>query len=84
MLINGTFSNSEEATSGVPQSLTLGPELTSIFINEMDKEVQGMLCRFVDDTKMGGITNILEGRNKIKKDLDTVEYWAEKTTQNEI
>ena len=36
-----------------------------------------MLVRFVDDTKLGGIANILEERNKIQNDLNRLEHWAE-------
>ena len=38
---------------------------------------QGMLIRFADDTKLGGIANTLEDRNKLQSDLDRLERWAE-------
>ncbi|KAF7253483.1 AN1-type zinc finger protein 3, partial [Varanus komodoensis] len=37
-----------------------------------DEEVQGMLIRFADDTKLGGIANTLEDRKKIQGDLGYV------------
>ena len=37
-----------------------------------------MLVKFADDTKLGGIANTLEDRNKIQNDLDRMEQ------QNEI
>ncbi|XP_061486439.1 uncharacterized protein LOC133386720 [Rhineura floridana] len=36
-----------------------------------------MLIKFADDTKLGGITNTVEDRNKIQRDLDRLEHWAE-------
>ena len=77
MLINGTFSNWGEVTSGVLQGSVLDPVLFNIFINDMDKEVQGTLIKFADDTKLGGIANTLEDRNKLQSDLDRLENRAE-------
>ena len=77
VLINGSFSNWGEVTSGVPQGSVLGPVLFNIFINDLDEEVQGMLIKFADDTKLGGTANTLEDRNKIQSDLDRLERWAE-------
>uniref|UniRef100_A0A8D0LA43 Ankyrin repeat and death domain containing 1B n=1 Tax=Sphenodon punctatus TaxID=8508 RepID=A0A8D0LA43_SPHPU len=36
-----------------------------------------MLIKFADDTKLGGIANTLEDRNKIQNDLHKLENWAE-------
>ena len=72
--INGSFSNWEEVTSGVPQGSVLGLVLFNIFINDLDEGVQGMLVKFADD--MGGIANTVEDRNKIENDLDRMAHWA--------
>ncbi|KAF7239045.1 RNA-directed DNA polymerase from mobile element jockey [Varanus komodoensis] len=77
VLINGTFSNWMEVTSGVPQGSVLGPVLFNIFINDLDEQVQGKIIRFADDTKLGGIANTLEDRMKIQGDLHKLEHWAE-------
>lgn len=50
--------------------------LSSIFINELDREHR-LLIRFADDTKMAGIANTLEDRNKIQNGLERLEHWAE-------
>ena len=39
--------------------------------------MQGTLIRFADNTKLGGIANTLEARNKLQSDLDRLERWAE-------
>ena len=51
--------------------------LFNIFNNDLDEGVQGILIKSVDDTKLGGIANTLEDRNKIQEDLDKLEHWAE-------
>ncbi|KAF7247973.1 RNA-directed DNA polymerase from mobile element jockey [Varanus komodoensis] len=77
VLINGTFSNWMEVSSGMPQGSVLGPVLFNIFINDLDEEVQGKIIKFADDTKLGRIANTLEDRMKIQGDLDKFERWAE-------
>lgn len=57
MLINIFTSNEREPLNGVPQS-------SDILINESNIEVEGMLNKFADDTKL--LVNTLEDRNKIK------------------
>ena len=77
MLISGTFSNWVEVTSGIPQGSGIGPVLFNILINGLDEEVQGTLIKSADDTKLGGIANTLEDRNKLQSDLYRLERWAE-------
>ena len=36
-------------------------------------EVRGTLIKFADDTKLGGIANTLEDRNKLQSDLERLE-----------
>ena len=62
---------------GYPKAQSLGPVLFNIFINDLNEGVQGMLVKFADDTEVGRIANTLEDRNKIQKDLDRMEHWAE-------
>ena len=76
-MINGSFSIWDEVTSGVLQASVLGPVLFNIFINDLDEGVKGALVKFADDTKLGGIANTLEDRNKIQNYLDRMEHWAE-------
>jgi len=49
----------------IPQGLVLAPELFNIFVGNMDGGIECTLSKFVNDTKLCGAVDTLEGRDAI-------------------
>ena len=65
-------------TSGVPQGSALGSLLFMIYINDLEENITGLNSKFADDTKVSGIADSNEDRQRIQKDIDRLGTWAER------
>lgn len=64
------FSYLAPVISGVPQALVLGPLLLVLFINYLDYNVNGIICKFADDTKIAGVMDSEEDCPRLQQHLD--------------
>ncbi|XP_059822785.1 uncharacterized protein LOC132392642 [Hypanus sabinus] len=76
VVINGSLSEWQAVTSGELQSSVLGPQLFTIYINDLDKGIKRNIKQFADDTKLGGSVKCQKNVMRMQGDLDRLSEWA--------
>eukprot|EP00061_Rhincodon_typus_P005878 g25930.t1 len=74
--INGSFSEWQAVTCGVPQGSVLGSQQFIIYINDLDERIECHISKFADDTKLGGNVCCEEDAKRLQGDLDRLAEWA--------
>ncbi len=75
--IDGTFSQWESVTSGVPQGTVLGPILFLIYINELAEIANPSNVKlYADDAKIYGLANTPQQTQVITQSLAAVDEWT--------
>lgn len=78
VVLNGSFSEWDDVTSGVPQGSVLGPVLFIIYINDLDTNIVSHISKFADDTKVGSKAVTPADFEQIQNDLKKIEDWSTK------
>ncbi|KAK4832265.1 hypothetical protein QYF61_021664 [Mycteria americana] len=65
-----------EVGVGLFSQSILGSVLLNIFVDDRESGIECTFSKFVDDTKLSGVVDTLEGRNAIQRDVDGLEEWV--------
>jgi hypothetical protein len=81
--VQGEQSEECDVESGVPQGTVLGPTLFTIYIDDLEAEIERrklevLIKKFADDTKGAKIIQKQEDSNKLQEALDCLCEWADK------
>jgi hypothetical protein len=58
--------------SGVSQCSFLGPIYFLIFINDLNRVIINWILQFIDDTKLCGVVNSIEDKERLQKYVDKI------------
>ena len=78
VMVNGSGSEWENVTSGIPQGSVLGPILFVIYINDLPDTVESDSYLFADDTKIFRIIKGEDDKEILQDDLAKLEEWSDK------
>jgi hypothetical protein len=80
--VGGCQSEESPVDSGVPQGSVLGPCLFTVFIDDLEVEIEltelgTFIVKFADDTKGLQVIQNEEDRNRMQRALDLLSKWAD-------
>ncbi|KAJ7416862.1 rna-directed dna polymerase from mobile element jockey-like [Willisornis vidua] len=76
VVVNGSLPMWRPLKSGIPQGPVLGQTLFNISVSDMDSGIECILSKFTDNANLCGAAAIVQERNAIQGDLDSLERWA--------
>ena len=74
VVINATYSQWNDVTSGIPQDSVLGTVLFIIYMNDLPETVEGMVHIFADDTKIYRKITTENDCVELQKDHDILSW----------
>ena len=74
--INGTYSESNQVTSGVPQGSVLGPILSLIYINDLPEVITVLMKLFADDAEVYRSITDLQHVHQVQSSADEANTWT--------
>ena len=76
VVVEGEFSEWEEVFSSVIQGSVIGAILFVIFIDDIDRLLEALTCKFLDDTKGAMVVRTEADAERLQADLDAFVKWA--------
>ena len=76
VVINGTNSEWDEVTSGVPQGTVLGPLLFLMYINDITNNLHSEIRLFADDCILYNVVKSIADCEKLQNDIDLLKEWG--------
>ena len=77
VVINGSKSNWQVVSGGIPQGSVLGPVLFLIFINDLPEVISVCIKLFADDAKLYTTVDSIEKTQCLQESLGSAVEWAD-------
>ena len=77
VVVNGTKSETQEVTSGVPQGTVLGPLLFLLYINDIEKNLDSTIRLFADDSALYREIKTHHDTEILQRDIFKLQNWAD-------